>query len=374
MTKKNRAMTSPFNTAQEVEVAVAKMGMPPNFCHFPFVSLLLEPDGRVGSCRIKGTEFPVGNLNTHTLEEIWNGPVIREWRREFLSGNVLKCKTEVRHERCHTCPEYNAVLPEVVPAEYQTRAPLRLALNFNGHCNLECRMCHIWREPNGLYDKMGWWKQVEEWATGIRELELLSGEPFIQKDTYRLIDFISEKNPTCQWSITSNGHWHLSNKIKSSLDKIKFKHLIISIDSLDPMIYPKIRTKGTLSIVLDNLERLIQYDQSRIERGLDSLNIHLSFLVQQDNWHEIGEFHEFAKRKQLKVFRIFLYEPEQFSLLSLPEVEREKILEYYCKHLTPEQLKHSMRIYLPLLDSLNPLAKSFFLLEINKKIKSDSKN
>lgn len=357
-----------FSSSKEVSEEVASRGLPPNFCHVPFVSLILEPDGRVGSCRIKGTEFPVGNLNTETLEEIWNGPKIREWRREFLSGNVQMCKKEVRHTRCHTCPEYNSLLSEVVPSEYQVQPPRRLALNLNGHCNLECRMCHIWKEPNGLYHSRGWWKQVEGWIDGIHELELLSGEPFIQRDTYKLIDLVSEKNPECLWSITTNGHWKLTDSIRASLDKIKFKHLIVSLDSLEPETYRKIRKGGELSIPLSNLDRLLEYDETRLARGLGGLNIHLSFLIQKDNWHEIGAFHDFAKRKKTDIFRIFLYEPEVHSLLSLTEEEREKIVEHYFTKLTYEQLTSSRRAFLPLLDSLAPLARAYLLSEFRNRI------
>src|SRR5471030_591488 len=98
-------MSKQFSSAQEVLKEFSNLGLSPKFCHVPFVSLILEPDGRVGSCRVKGTEFPVGNLNTHTLEQIWNGPRIRQWRREFLSGDVQMCGTEVRYKGCNTCPE-----------------------------------------------------------------------------------------------------------------------------------------------------------------------------------------------------------------------------------------------------------------------------
>jgi cyclic pyranopterin phosphate synthase len=327
---------------------------------------MLEPDGRVGSCRVKGTEFPVGNLNKNTLEEIWNGEFIRQWRREFLSGEVQKCSKEVRHSRCHTCPEYNALLPYVEAKEYQTKPPLRITLNLNGKCNLECKMCHIWAEPNGLYDKNGWWDQVAEWVKSVKEIELLSGEPFIQKDTYRLMDSISVTNPECLWSITTNANWKLNDKIRSTLDKIKMKHLIVSIDSLDPEIYSKIRKNGNLAQLLQTVEDLLEYDQDRMARGLGSLNMHVVFLVQQDNWHELKSFHEYASTRKVDLFFIFLYEPAQLSLHALPETEREKILLFYLQTLSREQLNRSRKIFLPLLDSLSPLARSNCLIEFQK--------
>jgi MoaA/NifB/PqqE/SkfB family radical SAM enzyme len=355
-----------FSSASDVAVEFESRGLPANFCHVPFISLILEPDGRVGSCRMKGTEFSVGNLNDNTLEEIWNGPVIRKWRREFLTGDVQNCKTEVRHKRCNTCPAYNALLPDAEPTEFQTRLPLRLALNLNGKCNLECRMCHIWKEPNGLYDKLGWWDQVAGWVKSVKEIELLSGEPFIQKDTYRLIKSISESNPECLWSITTNAHWKLNDSIRDALDRIKFKHLIVSVDSLDPKIYSKIRKNGDLTVVLENIDRLLEYNESRIARGLGGLNIYVNFLVQQDNWHELTKFHQYGFIKKVEHFLIFLYEPHSMSLLALAEKERENILEFYFKTLSRDELAHSRKIFLPLLDSLSALSKRHYLLELQK--------
>ena len=58
--------------------------------------MILEPDGTVGSCRVKGTDFSVGNLKDNTLQEIWNGPTLTEWRRQFLDGKPEFCDKEVR--------------------------------------------------------------------------------------------------------------------------------------------------------------------------------------------------------------------------------------------------------------------------------------
>ena len=357
-----------FATPQSVANEFKKRGLPDNFCHVPFSTLILEPDGHLGSCRNKGTEFVVGDLQTQTLEEVWNGPVMRQWRREFLDGQPVICKTEVRHMGCHLCPRYNSLLPKVVPEEIQSRPPIRLALNLNGRCNLECQMCHIWQMPNGFYDRAGLWGQIERFIEFIQEVELLSGEPFIQKDTYRLIDLISRKNPECRWVITTNGHWRLNDHIRAQLDRIRLRDLIMSIDSLNPDTYAKIRKKGDLSIVLANLDSLIEYDQDRLRRGLGSLNLRITFLIQRDNWRELGEFHEFAKAKKLEIFRTFLYEPEDLSLLTLPVIEREQILETYVNELSREQLLHSRRTVLPLLDSLPVISRARLLMKMRDKL------
>jgi cyclic pyranopterin phosphate synthase len=357
-----RRFDSPLEVAKEFQAR----GLPARFCHVPFTTLILEPDGTVGSCRMKGTLFTVGDLRHQTPDEIWNGPKLREWRRQFLQGDPVFCQKEVRCNACHLCPDYNSLLPVTEAREELSSGPLRLGLNLNGRCNLECQMCHIWKEPNGLYDEWGLWPKVLEMASKAKEIELFSGEPFIQKDTYRLIEALSQSNPDCLWTITSNGHWILTDKIKEALDKIDVKHLTISMDSLNPETYAKIRRKGRLQMVLDNLKRLQEYDHSRLERGLPSLSLRISFAVQKDNWKELGDFHEFGKKMNLPIFRAFVYEPKSCSLLTLSPSEKEELLDFCRNTLTKEQWLHSRRAIVPVMDSLPAVDRARHLLEFRE--------
>jgi MoaA/NifB/PqqE/SkfB family radical SAM enzyme len=143
--------------------------------------------------------------------------------------------------------------------------------------------------------------------------------------------------------------------------------LVVSVDSLDSEIYSRIRKKGNLSIVLENLKKLKFYDESRIKRGLGTMNLRLSVLFQKDNWHELGNFHDFALENNLKIFRTFLLEPKEYSMLSLAEEKRVEILDFYLHNLRQDQLKYVRRILLPLLDSLTPILRAQYLLMLNEK-------
>lgn len=350
-----------FKSAFEVLQEHQRMGLKKGFCHVPFTTLILEPDGKVGSCRMKGCEFPVGNILESSLEEIWNGKTIREWRRQHLDGKPKFCENEIKHDACNLCPDYNWLLDKTSLSEIQNKKPLRLALNFNGKCNLECVMCHIWQKPNGLYDKIGFWDKLEDYTRDLQEIELLSGEPFLQKDTYRLIDIVSKSNPNCLWTITTNCHWKLTDGIKAALDKIRIRHLIISIDSVVPETYAKIRKKGDLSVVLENFDRILEYEKERIVRGLGPLTIRANFLYQKDNAFELKDSHHFEKTKGVRVFRTLCYEPIEVSILSMTDSERDDLLTKYFSDLDFDELSQSMRVVLPILESLPPLSRAHHL-------------
>lgn len=337
------------------------------FCLVPFTTIILEPNGSVGVCRQKGTEFSIGNITEKPINEIWNNDFIKQWRREFLEGKPLICKSEVSHKHCNLCPQNNQMLDHVDFAEEQTKPFIKLTANFNGKCNLQCQMCHVWKLPNGLYDEINFWEPAKrDIFPFVKEIDLLSGEPFIQPDTFRLINDVQQVNPDCKWMFTTNAHWKLNTRIKESLDKIFIKYIVLSVDSLIPETYYKIRYPGKLSIVLQNIDELLHYNQKRVESGLNKIEFNFNFLVQKDNWREVKNVIQFCLEKDILPFITYLYEPTPFSLDTLKDEEKTSILDFYFDELNIEELNIIMRIILPLISGLPPVLKGEYYLKVQK--------
>lgn len=372
--KKNSVLEARFLKTKQVIKDFKKLGFNQNnFCIVPFTNIILEPNGSVGICRQLGTEFSIGNLKDNTLQEIWNGEIVVKWRREFLTSKPEICKNEIAYKNCNLCPDNNELLPLV---EFSEKLPFsairKLTANFNGKCNLECQMCDVWEMPNGLYDEINFWSYArEEIFPNLKEIDMLSGEPFIQKDTYRLIDEVTTVNPDCLWTITTNAHWKLNDKIINYLDRIKFKNLIVSIDSLDPETYAKIRKKGNLETVLHNLDRLLEYQDSRIRRGLTPLNIHVNFLIQKDNWTEAQTFFNFCFEKKVYPFLTYCERPEEYSLSTLSEEEKVQVLNFYFDNFSKMDTYLSMRVLKPLVVSLEKKENKIYYLYKIKDINSE---
>ena len=340
-----------------------------NFCLVPFTTIILEPDGQVGMCRHKGHNFPIGNIKNNTIAEIWNGPVAREWRREFLEGKPLKCSKETSHRHCQHCPENNKLLEYVEFAEVQTTPILKFTANFNGKCNLQCQFCDVWQLPNGLYNELNFWEPAKrEIFPHLKEMDMLSGEPFIQKDTYRLIDEVSEVNKACQWIFTTNMHWKLTDTIQSSLDKIFIKNIIFSVDSFIPETYAQIRHPGKLDFVLANIATMQEYNSRRIGKGLNEVRFILNFLTQKANWKEIGHAIDYCESRGIIPLISFLYIPSKYSLLDCSDEEKMEMLDFYMNELSPKKTIQAMKVITPLLDSLSPLNKASALFALRDKL------
>jgi radical SAM protein with 4Fe4S-binding SPASM domain len=337
------------------------------FCVMPFVTIILEPDGNIGICRHKGSDFTFGNIRNHTLDEIWESDKVRAWRNDFASGEIHVCKTELIDRKCNQCPELNKLLPYAEVHNTKNPKILRLTANLNGKCNLQCQMCDIWKLPNGFYNEENFWKPArKKFFRDILEVDLLSGEPFIQHDTYKLINEISAVNPDCSWTFTTNVHWALTDKIKDDLNRIKIKNIILSIDSLDEKTYFKIRTPGNLNFVLRNVENLLAYQEERLKNNLSSLNLRLNCLIQKDNWKEAKAMINYCLDSNIIPFLTFLYEPSEFSLLNLSSNDKKEILDYYFSTLDKYEILFIQRIIKPLIRSLDKIDYIYYLQKLNE--------
>lgn len=346
----------------EIIAAFQEKDLPENFCIVPFSNLIFNPNGDVGVCRQKGTKHVVGNIQKQSIEQIWNGEYLQRWREEFLSGDVKICKDEIARDACHLGADNYQIWPEITFSKEQPFPFLKLTANFNGQCNLRCRMCDIWMMQNGLYDQIGFWEQArEDFFPYIKEIELLSGEPFIQKDTYRLIDEISAVNPECTWSFTTNGHWKLNDWIKGKLDKIKIRNIILSVDSLDPVEYAEIRRDGNLEVVIDNMKRLKNYEQQRLERGDSALGLTMHYLVMKDNWHGLSDVLSYVDSLGFRVIFNNLYEPKEYAISSLAQKDQLGIIDYYLENYTETEIARCMRVIMAILNDIEPVDKAVYL-------------
>ncbi|MFI5360476.1 MAG: SPASM domain-containing protein [Elusimicrobiota bacterium] len=299
---------------------------PDRFCYYPFMQLLLQPTGTVSPC-CWNQEIALGRIPEQSLRDIWNGDKLRELRREFLDGNPQMCSRQMRDIRCHVWSRRDfAGLLDL--AEIQPRGPARLDVRLNGRCNLKCVMCDVWRQPNGLYDGSDFWaKGPGEIFPQLLEIDVLGGEPFVQSDTFRLMDEVSAVNRRCTWAFVTNGSYRFGDAIRRRLDKLSIRWIQVSLDSVDPITYAAIRVDGELETALATLDGLEDYRARRAAegRGFDLL---VTTCVQKLNWSEIGDFLAFAGRRKLKPVLQFAYEPATVSLLSSPLGERESMVRF----------------------------------------------
>ena len=158
------------------------------------------------------------------------------------------------------------------------------------------------------------------------EVDMLGGEPFIQKDTFKFIDAVSAVNKTCRWGFITNASYNFNDKIKSSLDKLELRHIHLSMDGMSKTVYEKIRKNGIFEKTFKTIDDYINYrNERRIQnRGFVVFG---SFCVQKDNWHEIGQFLEFCKERDMNPLLQSVIGRSHLSLNQLSASEYDSILK-----------------------------------------------
>lgn len=317
-----------------------------SFCFAPFVQMLLSPTGAVHPCCWHFGK-KLGDIRSETISEIWNGERMQKLRSEFLSGNVKTCRSRIKQIGCNT--NFLRFAGTDIRAE-MLEAPRRLDVRLNGQCNLQCTMCDVWSQPNRIYDNTSFWSEgPSSIFPGLSEIDMLGGEPFIQRDTYRLIDAIRSVNPDCLWSFVTNGQYQFGRRVKGALHGIKIREFQISLDSLDPATYRSIRIKGELRIVLDTVDQLVAYQEKRSaeDRGFV---VKVSMCVLQANWREIPDFIKFClKRGTVPELQFAYYDAgSRTSLELLNTSEKYHLIETLQKSVAADELHYLAPIVVPL--------------------------
>lgn len=294
-----------------------------DFCSIPFLQLQLNPLGNVSACCFSG-EHKVGSVQESSLEEIWNNSEMQKWREEFITGDIKICKGPMKNFECHKM--YTHLNDMVELNKIQSQLPRRLDLRLNGKCNLECIMCDVWKQPNGLYDQSDFWTLgPEKIFPYLVEVDMLGGEPFIQKDTFRFIDEVSKVNKICKWGFITNCSYNFNDKLRSALDKIHIRHLHLSMDGITKEVYEKIRKNGNHEKTFRTIQDFLDYRSNRTT-GNRNFPVFGSMCVQRDNWHEIGLFLEFCKKNKMNPILQSVIGRNHLSLDQLELSQYEEIL------------------------------------------------
>lgn len=346
-------------------------------CPTPFTTLIFNPNGDVGTCRELTNHHIVGNIFEQSLEEIWNGEKLKNLRNEFISGNIKTCLNCISYRNCHMKGDNRDFLDIVDFSEIQKNPPIKISPDFNGRCNLKCNMCDIWKLPNGLYENSTFIKFANKHIyPHLKVMEPLGGEPFIQPQTYELINLMAKINPRCKWNFTTNAHWHFNNAVKKHLDRIYSGSIMISLDGATEETYHTIRG-GKFDLVIETVKDLVRYTKTRRDFGMKPLNLSLAMTVQKYNWFEM---HLFAKLAgEIGVDEYHYQETvgddkydgnDPLVLSKLDEKFKIEICEYMISSLPVRALHKAKEIYFPIANSLcetnkNMIIKMYYAQMVN---------
>ena len=280
-----------------------------NFCILPFIHLATTTEG---TCRLcckvskhdvilddTGTPY---NVNTHSIDEIWNSNHYREIRRKIWEDDqkLPECSVCWREEETFYSEWHNDHRDELpskrrkenqkwLHKEHKLKETVQeivknpriryYDIRLSNLCNLKCRMCwphfssQIVKEQKvfaqqGLpthynnYDIVEWdttrlWNSINEGIVDIEEITFVGGEPTLHDEMYELIDKLVQNNLAnkIRLKLTSN----LTNIQQRFLDLLhKFNKVEIngSIDGVGE-VNNYIRYPSNWNTIEKNIDRLL---------------------------------------------------------------------------------------------------------------------
>tara|TARA_B110000211_G_scaffold42834_1_gene44660 strand:- start:8747 stop:9778 length:1032 start_codon:yes stop_codon:yes gene_type:complete len=325
------------------------------FCNAPFNNMYFNTLSKVAPCwKLPG--FVDTWSKDRSINDIWNGEHFQKYRDALLKNKFLtRCK-ECKHETDNGIWPLAKAYSEL--CVNKNGYPSLIEIEVSNQCNLECIMCSPLLS-NGLAKKANigdhrgmlepydnsFREQLKEYYPHLKEFRINGGEPFAQKLVLDICEDIAEINPSLRISFATNGTV-MNKRVRHILDICNIQ-INISIDSLIPERYSKIRVNGDLNKVLVNLEIFKDHCKKK--------DTQISVMVNpmRNNWEEMPLFLDFCHKHDLKLWFNTIRYPTHLSIWNLPTNElkviytklsamtaqRKKLNEYNkLRHLVEDQI------------------------------------
>jgi len=206
------------------------MNIPPKLCVLPWIHLNIEPSGIVQPCcMMTDQNYIAGDLNTQTIEEIWNDKPLKNLRKEMLAGEAPKACTKCYNaeaatglsNRIHNNRNFNSKLKSIpiITKEDGHTDDIELRywdFRFSNICNYKCRSCGPRFSSTWIPDaiKLGYFSEeegkkvisiteidnqshldfLEKYVNVVEHIYFAGGEPLIMDEHYKILDMLVAKN------------------------------------------------------------------------------------------------------------------------------------------------------------------------------------
>jgi organic radical activating enzyme len=236
------------------------------FCMLPWIHLHGWPDGRAYPCCLGKADYPVGNLKTNTMAEVWNGLPMRTMRENMLQNKPCKecgdCYEQesagfssMRNNSNKNFAQHINKVDQTLPDGSLPDMQLHYwDVRFSNICNLKCRSCgsifssrwydddvKLWGKElrprvqfAGRHEE-DIWEQMQKHVPHLDQIYFAGGEPLIMEEHNRILKLLIEKGNTDVRLIYNTNLTELKFKRESVLDLWRHFPRVCVAASLDDM-------------------------------------------------------------------------------------------------------------------------------------------
>jgi MoaA/NifB/PqqE/SkfB family radical SAM enzyme len=310
-------------------------------CHAPFVNLNFEQNGNVRAC-CYNTKHVLGQWPRQSIKQIWSGVKANELRSYVLDNNLgggcVECGKMLKSGnyqgvRARYYDEFapNSIGTRINYFRYSLNGhvpyPRVMEFELSNECNLECVMCNGYfsssirknREKlppiHSVYND-SFVNELDDFIPHLTDAKFLGGEPFMIDVYLKIWERILKIKPGIRIHITTNATF-LNQRVKDLLEGLH-AGIILSIDSVNPETYKRIRINGSFDKVMQNVEYFRDYT-NRKKTFLSIAACPITY-----NWRELPELLAFCIKKDIALYFNAVFSPAE---LSLREQSKEYLME-----------------------------------------------
>lgn len=345
------------------------------FCILPWIHSYFFPNGTATLCCISATPLlddngdPM-NIQTHSLEEIWNSTSLRKARSSMLSGkkisNCSNCYNEEKFSNNSHRLMYNTHwlhgdgskkapnLLNMILARKEKNIvdkPISVDYRFGNICNLKCQICNAgnssqierdpehsrWNQapflrikPNRFQNRTSeeeWYespdliKEIISFSDQVLEIKLAGGEPTLNKSLVSFMKNLVDSGKSKEIDISISTNFTTGNRaLYSIFEAFKNIRLYISIDGYRSMNeYLRFPSKWSI------IEKNVTYLESL--RKIASVEVAITPVINVYNALTIVELFQWADSLDFGNASDVVRGVSQIDCLILPRKTREEAIK-----------------------------------------------
>ena len=228
-----------------------------------------------------------------------------------------------------------------------TKYPANYDIDIAGLCNLRCKFCsegkRINEQPQRFMSLEEFIKVTSSFLPYAKKINLFSwGEPFLNKDIFKIIGYIKEYPEEISVAISTNGN-RFSAEDAYNLVKLSPDHLIISISGITNDVYRRYHVGGDLNRVF----KTIEYITSAKEYYKSAKPfIEIAYLLFPFNYILLGQLKRFLYKKiGPDRFKQINYITLNYGYFCGTDLTLEQLVKTYGKNLNVYKYPRYLKQY-----------------------------
>lgn len=338
------------------------------FCVLPWMHLYVGTDGNILPCCVGNQDYPLGNIEENSLEQIAKSSAYNQLRSNMLAGRRSK-----ECSYCYDKEDSNLQSPrqshnknwanvrsldQNSTGEIDEYKPTYLDIRLSNICNLKCRMCSgyfssaIAQENNELFGnkknldsslrlaqrKLAF-EEILKYLPYCEKIYFAGGEPLLSMEHYEILKSLIACNNTNLEIVYNTNFTTLSYQQQSVLDLwSKFSNITIgaSLDAHGP-VAEYVRHGTVWSTIENNLE-LVKLHCPHVKISITSIVGLLnatSLMHLQKSWHV-------SNKLNIKHFSLqIMISPAWMTLTVLPDWHKERLEKEIKSHVSWCETHHA---------------------------------